>query len=217
MDNRPPAEEPTGHRNVDPDVFTLLATGFEFGMVPLAWFVAWSWSGPPIPSAHWSTNALLLGVAATVPPLIVFAIITFTPVRELSGVAAIRDKVREILGSTLSRLEVWQMALVSLGAGVGEEVLFRGALVSRLGDGLIGICLSGVLFGLLHWITPLYAVLAAVFGVFLGWLLIATDNLFVPIVVHSLYDLVALIVVRRELRKDGFPGSIDAEVESSAD
>ena len=209
MDSQPPTEEPSSSRKLDPDVFTILATGFELGMVPLAWFVAWSWTGPNIPTARWSIGSLLVGVAATIPPILVFGILTFTRVRNIPSVASIRERVQEILGDTIARLQTWQMALISLGAGVGEEVLFRGTLVPRLGDGIIGICLAGVLFGVLHWITPLYAVLAAIFGVFLGWLFLVTDNLFVPIVVHALYDLVALISLRRELRKDGLPSNIE--------
>jgi membrane protease YdiL (CAAX protease family) len=49
-----------------------------------------------------------------------------------------------------------------------------------------------VLFGLLHPITPTYAVLAALMGAYLGGVWLASGNLLVPIVAHALYDFIAL-------------------------
>ncbi|MBM4076959.1 MAG: CPBP family intramembrane metalloprotease, partial [Planctomycetes bacterium] len=55
-------------------------------------------------------------------------------------------------------------------------------------------------FGLAHSITPLYALLASLLGLYLGIIFIAlgTENLIAPIVAHSLYDFVAFLVVRRD-------------------
>jgi membrane protease YdiL (CAAX protease family) len=38
-------------------------------------------------------------------------------------------------------------------------------------------------------------------GLYLGGLLLATDSLLVPVLVHGLYDLVALLVVRALARR----------------
>ena len=66
-----------------------------------------------------------------------------------------------------------QLALVSLVAGVGEELFFRGVLQPTL-IGWIGIAAgliaASVVFGLLHAITPTYALLATAVGAYLGWL-----------------------------------------------
>jgi len=43
----------------------------------------------------------------------------------------------------------------------------------------------------------LYALLAGVVGLYLGGLYLLTGNLLVPIVVHALYDVVALGYLRR--------------------
>jgi len=208
MDETQAPDEPTPRW--DPDTFTILAVTFEIGLIPLAWFIAWAWPGPPVLTPRCTTSDLLVGIGATLPPLALFLVITATPLRNWSIFERIRDQTRKIIGEALARLQVWQMAAVAIAAGAGEEILFRGALVSRLGDGLLGICLAGILFGVLHWITPTYAVLAGIFGIFLGWLLLETDNLFVPIVVHGLYDFVALILIRRELRRDGYPHKINS-------
>ena len=44
--------------------------------------------------------------------------------------------------------------------------------------------------------------LATLMGYYLGWLCSATGNLLVPIVVHWLYDTLALWLLRREFQKD---------------
>ena len=69
------------------------------------------------------------------------------------------EEVRPLLGS-----RPWpDLALISLAAGVGEEMLFRGAckaaLTRWLGPGL-ALAAPAVLFGLLHPITPAYTVIA---------------------------------------------------------
>ncbi len=98
----------------------------------------------------------------------------------------------------------WRSRLV---AGIGEEFLFRGAIqplferwTASTGWGwLAGLILSNVIFGLLHCITPTYAVLAGLMGVYFGLLLDATGapNLLAPILAHGLYDYLAFLVVIR--------------------
>ena len=74
---------------------------------------------------------------------------------------------------------VADLALISLLAGLGEELLFRGLIQ----DGLVGwlgpwpaLVLTSVLFGLMHPITPGYAVLATLAGAYLGWVYLATGE-----------------------------------------
>ena len=57
-------------------------------------------------------------------------------------------------------------------------------------------------FGLLHFITPLYALLAGLMGLYLGWLYEATGNLIVPMIVHGLYDFAALVYLVRIRRPE---------------
>ncbi len=79
-------------------------------------------------------------------------------------------------------------ALVSLAAGVGEEILFRGALQPRLGIGL-----SAALFAILHvqYQVPGILMIFAV-GVGLGLVKRRTSTTF-TIVVHVVYDLAAFL------------------------
>ena len=85
-------------------------------------------------------------------------------------------------------------------AGIGEELLFRGVLQPALAAHLptwIAVVAVGTLFGLAHWLTAAYAVLAGIVGIYLGALFALSGNLLVPIAAHACYDLVALFVLAR--------------------
>ena len=89
---------------------------------------------------------------------------------------------------------------MALLAGVGEEALFRGVIQPALAAHLPAWAAIAhrhrLLFGLAHWVTPTYAILAGIVGAYLGWLLLRlSGNLLVPIVAHALYDVVALAVL----------------------
>lgn len=79
--------------------------------------------------------------------------------------------------------------LTSIAAGVGEEVLFRGALQPRL-----GVVLTAVLFGALHvqYQVPGMIVIVLI-GIGLGLVKERTSTTFV-IIVHVLYDTGAFLL-----------------------
>ena len=92
--------------------------------------------------------------------------------------------VLETLGPSLAACRWYDIVLLAALAGVGEEVLFRGLvqpLFERwtLGTGYewaAGLILSNVIFGLLHFITPTYALLAGLMGAYFGLLLDVTGS-----------------------------------------
>jgi hypothetical protein len=92
------------------------------------------------------------------------------------------------------------LGIVAALAGLGEEALFRGVIQTAMAGHMpvwTAIALTAALFGVAHWLTPTYAVLAGLVGAYLGWTLAASGNLLVPIVAHGLYDLIALAVLVR--------------------
>ena len=91
--------------------------------------------------------------------------------------------------------------LLSAAAGIGEEVLFRGTLQTLFGI-TWGLWVTSVIFGLVHAVTPAYFAMATVMGLYLGWVHIASDNLLAPILVHWLYDAVALYLLRKQWRQE---------------
>jgi uncharacterized protein len=92
------------------------------------------------------------------------------------------------------------LALIAVLAGLGEETLFRGVLQPWLA-GLVSpwpaVLLAAVLFGAMHPVSPMYAVLAGLAGAYFGALLVLTGNLLAPIIAHAGYDFVALLVLAR--------------------
>ncbi len=75
-------------------------------------------------------------------------------------------------------------------------MLFRGVLQSELGErfgDIAALTSSAVIFGALHAVTPLYAILAGLASLYFGELYLQYHNLAVPIVCHGLYDVGALM------------------------
>ncbi len=176
------------HPNVLP-----LAVAFELGLVAVAAILGWLVGAPPFEQARLTVSALLVGAAATAPPLAVMWWCCRSPwppfrrlVRELDAT------VRPLF----ARCSPAALALIAAAAGIGEEALFRGVLQTAFGTAttpVIGLIVASVLFGVVHLVTPTYAVLATLVGVYLGGLLIVFQNLTVVITTHALYDLLALL------------------------
>ena len=81
-----------------------------------------------------------------------------------------------------------QFAMVAVLAGVGEELLFRGALQSILGNWttpVIGLVITSLLFGLAHALSKLYFLFAVAVGAFLGWMTLKYNDLVAPMVAHG--------------------------------
>ena len=181
----------------DHDIFGA-AVVFQGGMVLVALAVG-SWVTPrPQDRIEWTAAGALWGVAATIPMLIAFAATRTLPFRPLEDLKRFVD---EVLVELFRACTLPQLATISLLAGLGEELLFRGLLqpwVSEQAGTVIGLVVASLLFGLLHAVSTAYAVLATLIGVYLGWLLLATGNLLPAIIAHALYDfLVLTYLVRR--------------------
>jgi hypothetical protein len=83
------------------------------------------------------------------------------------------------------------MLLLSLSAGIGEEITLRGALQPKL-----GIALTSLLFAALHVQYSWYGMLSIlVFGLLLG-VIRKRSGTTAAILVHSLYNLLAVVSAR---------------------
>ena len=77
-------------------------------------------------------------------------------------------------------------------APVTEELMFRGLFLHRLGERYsrrAAILGSAICFGIFH-ILPWQAIGAALVGVYLGWLLMRTGSIFMPMAAHAVFNLV---------------------------
>jgi hypothetical protein len=112
--------------------------------------------------------------------------------------------VEQELGPFLASLSVLELSILAAIAGFSEEVLFRGVLLPALSRELLsigGLLASSVLFGLVHFASRTYALVAGIMGCYLGILFLLTGSLVVPIVSHALYDFGALLVLARRARQ----------------
>ena len=176
----------------------------EGSLILLAMLLGWLLGYPPLehfPSGanlgRWLTS-LGLGVVAAGPLVALLLVMLRWPNGPWRSLVQFVEQEVVVLfrGGTIV-----QFAIVSLLAGFGEELLFRGAIQDALSEGLGpvgGVLLTAVLFGVCHWLTAGYAFLAALIGLYLGVLqAYGEGNLFVPIVAHAAYDFLALLILLR--------------------
>jgi hypothetical protein len=180
-------------------VFLTWAMVTEGALLAVGLIGCWLFDQPV--SVSWSWPDLALSIFATGTLLVLFVIL-------LRASAPPFRRIREILERVLLPLMRnchWlEIAAVSIAAGVGEEWLFRGFLQGELASHLGGvpaIVLASIIFGFCHYITHTYFILATVLGAGFGWLYFATNNLLTVILIHALYDFIALLILQREYRK----------------
>ena len=183
----------------DRNQFLNFAGLFEGGLALLALSVGWLLDINPLEHLAWDWRAVGWGVVATVPTFLLFYLSYRFPIGELRK---IRDFLSRELAPSLSALRWYDLILMSLLAGVSEELLFRGLLQPWLGQPW-----CNVLFGLVHWITPLYAALAFAIGSFLSWTMTITEpqNLLTPIITHALHDYLAFLMIVAIYRRETTP------------
>jgi hypothetical protein len=107
---------------------------------------------------------------------------------------ALRHVCRVIVRPLFEHVRVWHIIVISVLAGLGEELLFRGVL-----QPLVGLPLASIVFGAVHvggrgFVG--YGIWAACIGVLFGLLMVQTGGLLAPIVAHAVYDALALAYVR---------------------
>lgn len=180
-----------------------------FGMTALAFVIA-SLRGMSLPEFFFSPKnvlfqlgaggllGLLAGVAMT---LLVLHVKFFAPVREIGS-----EMVRLLNPTLLDCL------VLSLCAGWGEELLFRGAL-----QPWIGFVAASALFALAHGITPrltkgvlIYVSAVFVIGLGLG-IVYERVGIFAAMSAHACYDMTALLITRKTLSRGSETDSQDGE------
>jgi CAAX protease family protein len=179
-----------------------LAFYFEGGLAGLALLLGWITDVQPLASLHLTAAAIGVGILGTIPLFFLFLLFFRYPVGALYP---IKRTLIDVLGPLLSACRWHELLLLAALAGLSEEMLFRGFLqpwIELKTGAAAGLFGSNLLFGLAHMVTPLYALLAGLIGVYLGLLFDVGEqrNLLTPVIIHALYDYLAFLVVVRAFR-----------------
>jgi membrane protease YdiL (CAAX protease family) len=174
-------------------LFAFLGEG-ALMLIGLLW-ILWrdlpaAWSDAPRVSFATAFAIGLLTAAALAA--VQFILLRLVP--ERGPVRALRRLYRELLFPLFRASTPIEIVVISLLAGIGEEVLFRGAMQPEW-----GLIATSLVFGLFHVggrLTMALGIWAACTGALLGWLTIATGGLLAPIVAHITYDALALSYLR---------------------
>ncbi len=190
---------------------------FEGVLLVIAFIGGWLTGVNPTLWLSWTLSDLLMGLLATVPMLIMLAISLLVP---SNGMKQIRRFLRQSVGHYLVQCRPLDIFLLSVLAGVCEEILFRGFFFQWISQWnfMLAVLITNLLFALAHSITPMYALLAAFLGLYLT-ALVGVDkspNLLIPIIAHTLYDFVAFYVVIFDTRRNANLDE-DEEVDEQGD
>jgi membrane protease YdiL (CAAX protease family) len=183
---------------------TTTALVFEVGLgvvaVLLAWLLDhWPLPGIEIPITDWGVQAraCIWGLVATGPMLVGMWL---TDRCDVGPLRQLKLDFERLIVPLFARCRVWQLALISLAAGVGEELLFRGLLQDGITQWLnsphaawFALIVASIVFGLAHMVSLTYAAVAALIGAYLGAIMLMTNSVLTPIVAHGLYDFLALL------------------------
>jgi uncharacterized protein len=190
-------ETPVRHQPISMKRFVLTAAAFEGGLALLACALGWIFGTPPLRTLRFDLMGIIWGIAATLPPLVLFWLCLKIPLQPLREIVRILD---QSVVPLFRNCRLAELAIIAALAGIGEETLFRGVVQTGAAQAiggphgwLIGLLAAGCLFGLVHSITPTYALLAAMIGIYLGAVWLACDNLLGPIIAHGLYDFLVLL------------------------
>jgi membrane protease YdiL (CAAX protease family) len=184
------------------DDFFKSACYFEASLVLVALFLGWIAGIDPFEKLHFSETAIAYGIIGTAPLFLMFLAL-----ERMQGesVVKIRKLLLQTLGPGLHRYHWSDLFMLAAIAGIAEELLFRGVIQPWMESSwgmAVGLIGSNIIFGLVHAVTPLYAVLAAFVGIYLGLSLDygGDRNLLTPVIIHGLYDFLAFVALMRAYR-----------------
>ncbi len=134
---------------------------------------------------------LSIGLLATAPLVVLFIAMMSDYGDRIKVLGGLRRIMLQDVRRVFLHARFVDLLAIAVSAGVAEEMLFRGVLQTEL-----GLLPASILFGLVHFVTPAYAVVATLMGLYIGWLYSVFESLFAVILLHALYDLYALAYIR---------------------
>jgi len=178
------------------------ACGFEAWLLLAAAGLARLFHQPILAQVQWSARDAVLGSLAVLP---LFGLFWWTLRSARGPLVAVREFLEARVRPLFASWSLAELAVLSLLAGVSEEILFRGVIQGGLTKPLgqpLAILAASLIFGACHPLTRAYFAIATGIGAFMSALWLLTGNLLTPIVTHALYDFVALAYFLRRRRSN---------------
>ena len=162
-------------------LITLLVEGglFLFGLLLMGG------SGALLPKFSLSWSATLYALLLCIP---MFIGLYFAAVSKWRPLSQLRHELDEKVVAIFVNCQILDLALISLLAGSGEELFFRGFMFYGLSRSRLGI-VGAILISALIW--------TGLTGLYLGAIYQVTGNLYIVMTIHALYDFIALLYLVR--------------------
>ncbi|GFO71575.1 uncharacterized protein BJAS_P1185 [Bathymodiolus japonicus methanotrophic gill symbiont] len=194
--------------SINPDNFFKTACYFKSALVLVAIVLGWMVDINPFEFIIFNEQVVINGIVGTLPLCLIFIALNQL---QLDSLQKIRQVLHQTLGPSLHKHHWADLFVLATIAGISEEILFRGVIQPWMENSwgmMAGILVSSIIFGLVHAVTILYFVLATAVSIYLGLYLDydSSRNLLTPIIIHSVYDFFAFVLIlhsyRLEQQKD---------------
>ena len=164
---------------------------FEGGALLIAVLLANYLGIPLLPLSYSPARDVAAGLIGTCLPFAFFLFSLSPKADRINALVTLKKIVLSEVRPLFRNCSLNDLAVISLLAGIGEEFLFRGVIQTKF-----GIVFASILFGLLHFVSPAYAVVTTIMGFYLGMIFQISGGLLVPVIIHFVYDLAALVYLR---------------------
>ena len=200
MDDFPKKPE-SGETPLSPQAFTLAAVLFEAFLAGIAASVGYLLSYPVSKTFVLSWADFGIGLGGAAPLILIVLFVAYLPLPPFQKLCRLMD---ELIVPRFRGCHMLDLLAISITAGIGEEMLFRGLIQGYLSDSIggpfgiwVGLIAASVLFAAMHPMTLTYALIAGAISLCLGGAWVLTGNLLVPITAHATYDFVVLLYLVR--------------------
>ncbi len=175
----------------------IIAVLMEGGVLVAALILARFLDEPLFPLSDNYVLDVMIGTAGAIVPFILFLFTLSDRAQNLPLFSSLRKTVLIDVKRVFDNSELADLVLISLLAGIGEEMLFRGVLQTRY-----GIVAASIVFGLIHCVSPAYMVVTIFMGFYLGAFFHLSGSLLVPVHMHFIYDMAALVYLRYFIKSE---------------
>lgn len=179
----------------------------EVILIIIALILSYIWNINVFHNIIINIKSTLTGIAGAACLIVCNFLVVFILPRVFKSLTIIKTAYNQI-SKLVINCDFSSIVLIALLSGTVEELLFRGIVQPQ-----IGIILASILFGLLHIasketiITGVYSIFI---GLYLGCIYLYTGNLWIPIVIHILNNLIAIPVMQWHYKK--YVKSVDTTV-----